>query len=828
MGRLGPTKVAVPFAEFSSIRMNRISLDSCYKSPTNRRDKYQVKVRKRFNLKNNVVVNLSDTILSTSDLLLLNKGLGFAPSHFRTNWQLLNDDILRFERKLQLFYHFENTGDRGDSMPHTDSLFKPKSDWWPRKLNGHITKFTSLLKQEMASLMSTLPKVNLSQQEIDSLKKLKNNSDIIIKPADKGGGICVLNTQDYLTKVNTMLNDTNVYMPQVDHDTDGVKSKADDIISLLHQAGYLEEDQLIYLTNFDARCPIFYGLPKIHKKGIPLRPIVSQTNGPTMMINALVDKYLTVAEKAIPDLFQDTTAFLNLIEKHKSVPPNTLLVTMDVSSLYTNIPHEEGINFVAKAYQETLHLWDSQAPQLRPIPTEDLKILMQFILKNCTFEFNGAYFKQLYGTTMGAKFSVKFANIYMHQWFLHYLPGFNGRKFDFIGRLIDDVFTLWPYSRQELDDLISYMNNAHGSIRFEAEISNNEVHFLDTVVSIENDILHTSVYTKPTDKKQYLHFTSNHPLHVKKAIPYSQGIRFRRNTDRDEVLNIQLKTLENWFVNRNYPRKLVSSQLNRVKLLDRTQTLVYKSKETKKNKFEQVLRGRAFLPLITSFHLNLQFPKFKDTLRRLWQNLVDSSKENFDTFNKEYPMVVFKRGKTLRSALVSSTFKTKVHTNLNNPDANSTLEALESLLQENSEASVSPCNARGCRCCSALTLGSSCFGWASKCSYDIVGKFNCNSKNIIYVISCEFCHKQYVGQTNQSLKNRLNNHRSNINCNIPTAVGLHFNQPGHKISHLKIMPIYLLNTDAKLERLMKEKSFMLLFETFYPKGINFNPEACHG
>jgi len=49
--------------------------------------------------------------------------------------------------------------------------------------------------------------------------------------------------------------------------------------------------QAQYLTNFVLRCPVFYGLPKVHKKDIPLRPICSQINAPTC-INELVDHYL--------------------------------------------------------------------------------------------------------------------------------------------------------------------------------------------------------------------------------------------------------------------------------------------------------------------------------------------------------------------------------------------------------------------------------------------------------------------------------------------------------------------------------------------------------
>jgi len=53
-------------------------------------------------------------------------------------------------------------------------------------------------------------------------------------------------------------------------------------------------------------------------------------------------------------LFQDTTAFLNTIENYKHVLNNTILVTLDVVSLYTNIPHNEAITYICEQYKLSL------------------------------------------------------------------------------------------------------------------------------------------------------------------------------------------------------------------------------------------------------------------------------------------------------------------------------------------------------------------------------------------------------------------------------------------------------------------------------------------
>jgi hypothetical protein len=171
-----------------------------------------------------------------------------------------------------------------------------------------------------------------------------------------------------------------------------VKVKSDEIFRELLTSNYISKKQFKNLTNFKASCPIFYSLPKIHKTNIPLRPIVSQINGPTNKISKFVSELLFVAEHEIPELHLDTTAFLNLIHIHNNISPDTLLITMDVTSLCTNIPHKEGTDWVTEFYIETLPFWHKHNRKIKPIPGELLKKMIYFILDNCTFEFNSKLF----------------------------------------------------------------------------------------------------------------------------------------------------------------------------------------------------------------------------------------------------------------------------------------------------------------------------------------------------------------------------------------------------------------------------------------------------
>ena len=98
------------------------------------------------------------------------------------------------------------------------------------------------------------------------------------------------------------------------------------------------------------RTPLFYMNPKIHKPNTPGRPIISGCDSPTEKLSIYIDHFLKPLVPLIPSYIKDTTHFLNtLFAIPTTLPPNTILATLDVTSLYTNIPHAEGIASATEA-----------------------------------------------------------------------------------------------------------------------------------------------------------------------------------------------------------------------------------------------------------------------------------------------------------------------------------------------------------------------------------------------------------------------------------------------------------------------------------------------
>ena len=157
---------------------------------------------------------------------------------------------------------------------------------------------------------------------------------------------------------------------------------------------------------------------------------------------------------------KDTTDFINFIET-KKFPANTILVSMDVTSLYTNIPQEEGINTVCQAYED----YHSKEPS---IPVRYLREMLSLILQENSFQFDGKDYLQIHGTAMGTKMAVAFANIFMAKIEREILR-LSYKKPLVWKRFIDDVFSLWNIRRDEVNAFIEQANRLHPTIKFTAE-----------------------------------------------------------------------------------------------------------------------------------------------------------------------------------------------------------------------------------------------------------------------------------------------------------------------------------------------------------------------
>jgi hypothetical protein len=139
------------------------------------------------------------------------------------------------------------------------------------------------------------------------------------------------------------------------------------------------------------------------------------------------------------------------------------------------------------------------------------------------------------------------------------------------------------------------------------------------------------------------------------------------------------------------------------------------------------------------------------------------------------------------------------------------------------------CEKKRCKLDKFLPSQSTFTSFQNKSKFQIQSKLDCDSENVIYLISCKLCQKQYVGETKNRLRCRATRHLSDIRLEEDTHVAEHFNLPDHLVTRdFEIMPIEQLPLSDTTEETDKQRSLRESFwikelETQWPRGINSDP-----
>ena len=215
-------------------------------------------------------------------------------------------------------------------------------------------------------------------------------------------------------------------------------------------------------------------------------------------------------------------------------------------ALYLSTPHEPEL----EALKDTLDRIENKF-----ISTQDLIKMDRFILQSNYFEFNGIVKQQISGTAVGTKFALTYTYIFMDKLETDFL---NTQEYLPLVwyRYIDDIFFIWTHGEEKLKFFLADLNKYHPNINFTHESNKECINFLDLKVSLLDNKLSTDLYIKPTDRHQYLHYSSSHPDHTKKLIVYSQTLRLNRICSVEADFVWDKKEMKLWFLKQGYPEKM--------------------------------------------------------------------------------------------------------------------------------------------------------------------------------------------------------------------------------------------------------------------------------
>ena len=326
--------------------------------------------------------------------------------------------------------------------------------------------------------------------------------------ADKGNVTVVMKNEEYHQLSLEMLEDPQSYKQLRGDPTSTLQQKANKLVTSLKNEHFIDEQTAKSLMLYSATSPKFYVLPKIHKPQLKLRPIISSIDCPNSRLSQFLTDILTKAYNVNNSYhIRNSTDFSRFIA-NITLPRDFVIISLDVVSLFTNIPIDLVNNSIENRWDDIKNHSD--------IPKEQFLKLTDFVFDSTYFSYDNKFYKQITGTPMGAIISPILAQYVMDD-FLDQCISKLSFEMPFCKKYVDDIICSVP--KTAIQEVLTVFNSLHTKIQFTIEEENEcSVPFLDTKVIREGTTLRTDWYTKPTYSGRYINYESYHPSSMKNNV----------------------------------------------------------------------------------------------------------------------------------------------------------------------------------------------------------------------------------------------------------------------------------------------------------------------
>ena len=213
--------------------------------------------------------------------------------------------------------------------------------------------------------------------------------------------------------------------------------------------------------------------------------------------------------------------------------------------------------------------------------------------------------------------------------------------------------------------------------------------------------------------------SSSHPRHEFKSIPFGVALRLRRNCSEDDFLSNRCKEYKGYLVNQGYPVNLVDNQFLKALTIPRKDLLKQKFRASKK-----------IFPFVTTF--NPMLPDLNYIIKKHLHFLASNPRLR-ELFPKNSIISSYRRSKNLKKILAPSKFESTHSQRISSP-----------------AGSCFKCDKNKCDLCKNYFVESRNFSsFKTGKSYSIRPNLTCDSKNVIFLVSCKKCQLQYIGSRTQ-------------------------------------------------------------------------------
>ena len=409
--------------------------------------------------------------------------------------------------------------------------------------------------REFSNYRNSFPKI--TKTLFDALKSLRTDTSIIITRPDKGRGTVILDKDEYNNKVESILADTTKFKVILEDAFVYISRMEDKLARLLRKfLNYKLISKETYCNLFSSGTSpgILYGLPKTHKVGTPLRPILSTIG--TFNYN-LAKFFVPIIEPLTTNDYTLKNSY-DFIKEVKNIDvSNKVMVSFDVQSLFTNIPLNETIDIIMNGLFGSLQKYMN-------FTKKQFKNLLDLATKDSPFIFNDKLYVQTDGVAMGSCLGPSFANAFLcyHEstWLSDCPVSF---KPLYYRRYVDDTFLLFD-NLEQVPLFLNYLNSKHRNIKFTYETEcNNAISFLDVLVSRVNGKVSTSVYRKPTFTGLGTKYSSFIPRLFKINAIKTLLYRCYMISSNWSIFDDEVKFLTNFFQTNGFPLHIIENCISK-------------------------------------------------------------------------------------------------------------------------------------------------------------------------------------------------------------------------------------------------------------------------
>lgn len=479
-----------------------------------------------------VIFNFSNASLSSRLKFLLSFGLQFGIPNFKFRY---SSHFAPFE---QLACTLKNEPTYNQSFQNVCSIIRNTANHLRKKAAHYSRSFI------------------FKKSDYDLLNTLSNNPSIIISRPDKGRGVVLQNRSEYTEKMLAILSDTTKFK-QLPAQTDAIKTvrtqedKINRFLRKLLDKNVITKSQYNDLYCSGTSLGTMYGLPKVHKHGTPLRPILTTYSTPSYKLSKFI---IPLLQPCISNAHTASNSY-DFLQKLSTLdlPAEPHMVSYDVTSLFTNIPLKETITIICNKLFHNKDLYHG-------FTRTDFETIIKLATQDTFFLFNNNIYTQVDGTAMGSPISSTLADVFMSDLESKYLDQCpTSFKPLFYKRYVDDTFTCFSDPAHHLS-FHNYINSFHDNIKFTCELSNNHsLPFLDCNINYTNNNFNSSIYRKPT----FTGLGTNYHSYIfskfkTNAISTLINRAYKLCTNYESI-DTEISFLRKFFTNNGYPSKLFDS-----------------------------------------------------------------------------------------------------------------------------------------------------------------------------------------------------------------------------------------------------------------------------